>query len=131
MESRLEIIKQSFEKEHKLFLNTFSLEIENEKEDSKKVSVSKSKKKSEKSPKINEDLNQESKEEPKIKTPKTPILLNKINKHKYDLDKNNMKRKQTTVECTGILGDDLDINDIFFKSKDIDTKENKTIKNLE
>lgn len=49
---------------------------------------------------------QKSKIEPKI-IPKNahPIMLNKINKYKKDLEKNNMKRQQNTFIPNGTIDD--------------------------
>jgi hypothetical protein len=80
MESRIESIKIQFKKEHNLFLDNFAPSVEvKPKETEEKV------------------------KEQKIIPSRTPLALNKIMKHRRELEKNNLKRAQKVVECSGSI----------------------------
>lgn len=107
MESRIECIKIQFKKEHSLFLDSFSKKMESPKE-AKAVAKAEAKAVAEAEVQV-ESISENDKKKSNMvtenaqKPSKTPLALTKIMKHRKDLDKNNLKRAQKIVECSGSI----------------------------
>jgi cell division septum initiation protein DivIVA len=111
MESRIECIKIQFKKEHSLFLDSFSKKMESPKE-AKAVAKAEAKAEAKAVAEAEvqvESISENDKKKSNMvtenaqKPSKTPLALTKIMKHRKDLDKNNLKRAQKIVECSGSI----------------------------